>query len=69
MAVVQKAISANAVKNGSAVVLTGGMTKSDASTKVYLVNDPGPPVIADRSLTQIENKLTTRHDDPTYYTA
>lgn len=58
---VQKSISANDIKNGSAVIKTG--------VTEFQTVDAGPPDIADRSLTQIENKLTDRHDDPQYYTA
>ena len=58
--VVQKCISGNATHEGSAVVAV-----TANGTKQVLRKDKEKTI----SVQRIEDKLTTRLDDPTYYTA
>lgn len=58
--VVQKVITANDVKNGGAIA---NVDKLGNIQVVY------PEVLADTNLTRTENKLATRYDDVSYYTA
>lgn len=60
---VVKAISANAIKNGTLVVQSPLVSFNSASGdyNAYVSNNP--------TLTQIENRYTERFDDEGYYTA
>lgn len=58
--VVQKVISANVVKNGSALAT---VNKQGTTQTV------DPEILTDDSLTRTENRLTGRFDDTSYYSS
>ena len=66
--VVIKAISGNNILNGSAMVYIPKVGAL-AGDKSYMTPNGTNTITGSTYLTNVENRYTTRFDDPTYYTA